>query len=590
MDERIVHGAASSTRAGKRWGRRLGILAGVLALIAVGANYGRQVFVLGRPILTILPRMERRYNQHHYKSALELLASIEPDIAGLAHKLSWVSSMDRFPLAGRYAQELTGALTDASKIGSAAVAWHQALGRHRRVLTFHLLQRLKEPAWIQTAQAVQAIYHFPSFPGERTSLATAIMREKKALAPANGLANLIIRNREGFKKVFGLHHTVRFLLLFQDSGELRSTGGFLADYGYLVWKNGRVSLSLEPSISSLGEKMHYHIPAPWVLRTYFGAKGVSFINANVNPNVPTTARIIERMYGTVPGHAPINGVIFVDSWMADTMLKFFGPVRANGVTYTASNLNLRMEFMAEHGGLPNSLRMSFLNDIANVLFRRVAKTRHIIGFLSTVHRALEQKHLIIFANNHSLEKWVEANHWGGNIPSMRDRNSLLVVNNNYGGLKDNYFLSTGITVTIQHESPRKYLEVVQTTWTLNGVTNGWLVGTYRGWVQICVPEGTQLVSLSGSHFYGVRETQCPGIARVAYGTGIQIPARANTHSKPSRLTLTWVLSLPRLSDPLRLTEIMQPGLAQQTFSYRTGTGLKTIIQRQNVTAKVALSN
>jgi hypothetical protein len=344
---------------------------------------------------------------------------------------------------------------------------------------------------------------------------------------------------------------------------------------------------MAPNISQLSRAVKKKPAAPWVLRTYFAASHVSLINANLNPDVPRSAQMIESMYHSAPGQPSIDGIVFVDSWLADSILGALGPVTTDGRTFNAQNLNVGMEYMAEQRHVPASIRMLFLSHIANVLVQRFkgssSAQRQLLPILM---QQLRDKHILIYANNAGLERWLARRNWGGALPRYRHVNSLLVVNDNYGGLKDNYFLNTHLIVRLHHLKSGTWQERVTTTWTMNGVRDGWMVGTYVGWVECYVPRGTKLTALIGYHVHGVRRMD-PGMDRTAYGTGILIAPRKSDQAPPNVRTLTWIFNLPALSHPATVHIEIQPGLPVQILTYGANNGrLLTMRQTSDVTLHI----
>lgn len=577
----------SPHRSRARWGYFIGATA-IAALILAGAAYAHRIIPEAQAVLGAMPTIERDYHLHQVPALVLDMAQIQPEAARLTRDLAWTQRLYRLPVVGRRVQALDAMVQALAASSYAASLLKPVTAVSPFVLSRQSIDHLHAAAVLASARAVIAFDAIPvHFPGSTPSERSAVKALKSHIAPLVGLARLALKHPQGTRWILNPAHTERFLVLFQDSGELRSTGGFLAAYGYLTIHQGRVSLKFEPNISSLSEKVQLKVPPVWVLSQYFHARHTALINANLNPNVPASALAIERLYNSVPHHLPINGVVFTDSWLADRVLAAMGPVTTDGVTFTSQNLNRTMEYMAEHRDLPGSSRMLFLGQILQQLTARFwSQPEDNRQALSLITSALAEKHLILYANNPGLEGWLTSRHWGGTIPELAGQNSLMVVNNNYGGLKDNYYLSTHVRIGLKKLPHGRYEERVTTRWTMTGVRNGWMVGTYVGWVQCYVPRGTKLLSLSGYHIHGLRTSQISNLDRTSFGTGILIAPRANAAAPPNIRTLTWVFLLPRMRNPGRIHLIIQPGLLDQQITYSSTSGLVNTAERQNRTITV----
>lgn len=580
----------SPRRPRTRWGYFIGAPA-IAALLLAGAAYTHRVIPEARAVLGAMPTIERDYQLHQVPALVLDMAQVQPEAARLTRDLAWTQSLYGLPVIGHRIHALDAMVQALAASSYAATLLKPVTAVSPFVLSRKSIAHLHTSAVLASARAVIAVDAVPArFPGSTSGERSAVKSLKSHLTPLVGLARLALKHPQGIRWIFDPAHTERFLVLFQDSGELRSTGGFLAAYGYLTIHQGRVSLKFEPNISSLSQKVQLKVPPVWVLSQYFHARHTALINANLNPNVPASALAIERLYNSVPHHPPINGVVFTDSWLADQVLAAMGPVTTDGITFTSQNLNRTMEYMAEHRDLPGSSRMLFLGQILQQLSTRFwSLPQDNRQALSLITSALRRKHLIFYANNPGLERWLTSRSWSGTIPKLAGQNSLMVVNDNYGGLKDNYYLSTHLLIGLKKLPNGRYEERVTTRWTMTGIRNGWMVGTYVGWVQCYLPRGTKLLSLTGYHVHGIRASRISNLDRTSFGTGILIAPRSNAAAPPNIRTLTWVFLLPRMRNPSRIHLIIQPGLPDQGVSYPSHSGPINTVERQNRTITVTPS-
>lgn len=564
----------------------------VIGLLLWGGRYVTRVAHDAREVLGMVPAIKGDYQAHQWVALVGAVSAAEPHLQQLQQEVIWIRTLDALPVVGRDVKDWDAALRAAVSIGQAAHAVRPLIdggAHHHPLVTAATWEHMTPHAVLASARAVEALLSLPAtLPGVPPHDLQDLRAIKAPLIPLAGVARLVMTHPKGVGWILDPQHTERYLVLFQDSGELRTTGGFLAAYGYLTFHAGRVTLTMEPEISALGRQIRLHLRAPWVLRQYFGQKTLSFINANMNPDVPQSARTIEELYRSVPRLPAIQGIVFADSWLADRVLGQLGPVTADGVQFTGRNLNYEMEYMAEDRRLPSSTRMLFLGHIAQTLVQRIRTTpAGLPGLLPVLSSALAEKHLMIYADNAAVERWLVAKRWAGAIPKLAGANSLMVVNGNYGGLKDNYYMASHVAIALRRVSSGQFEETVTTQWTMRGVRNGWLVGPYVGWVECYVPAGTRLLRLTGRHMHGIRETGVPSLDRTVFGTGILVAARANANAPLNHRTLRWVFLLPRLKHPMVIHLFIQPGLPVQTVTYDSRQRHVTIQQEKDQVIRVA---
>lgn len=563
----------------RRRHRTLGIFA-VVVMVGAVSIYTLHALALARSITRELPFVKQSYQQHQWALVIHELADLSSSIRALRAETAWVGVLGVFPGIGPHIhrdeklllglQQVCEAAYDLQPVSTQLASTHSVT---------RAMQQLRPFALVASARAIAAIAHLPDFPAD--SGFYSLDELKAQIRPLVSVAALVVHHPQVVSSVLGSRAPERFLLIFQDNGELRSTGGFMAADGLMTLYHGRMEVTFNSDIAKTANAIRLHEPAPWVLRTYFGERYISFINANLNPDVPDSAHLIQKLYDSIPGHARISGVIFLDSWLASRLVGIVGSVSVGGQTFTQANFYPKVEYLAEDRGLGNSTRMQFLGRILQVLEDKVQRPQMLARLWPLLNRALLQKHLMIDIDNPSVQGWLSRRHWTGALPVAQHENSLLVLNDNYGGLKDNHFMKSGVGIALRKLSNGRDEETVTTTWTLSGIRNGWLVGTYVGWVQCFVPKGTKLLALYGYHVHGVRRTIHPQLKMTAFGTGILIAPRPNANTPPHVQSLQWVFLLPRLSHPDKIHLIIQPGLVGQQLEYRGPHGHVRVQQRHD---------
>ena len=127
-------------------------------------------------------------------------------------------------------------------------------------------------------------------------------------------------------KLIGLHEPQRYLLVVQNSDELRATGGFISALGLLTLENGRVAdLEFVDSYRLYRADQEYP-PAPAPLADYMGIPYLLFRDANWSPDFPTTAALLQVLYRQETG-VSVDGIVTVDLHAVEAIIGALAPLQ-----------------------------------------------------------------------------------------------------------------------------------------------------------------------------------------------------------------------------------------------------------------------
>lgn len=507
----------------------------------------------------LLPRLTKTVRAAHADLARLQMFRLVPGIGGVLSQADEASQGLAALLAG-----LAPCLDTAERLWS---AWsHPGTAplppNLLRTLAFGL-DREGPPAQ-QSGRALLALsYRLPR--GADRHLLAAWGKRLQALGRLAGAAPVIGR-------ILGDRGDRRYLVLFEDSGELRGGGGFIAGYGYLTIAGGRYRLGGVGPIASLSRRSTTFIPAPGMLARFFGQHRLFLMNANLAPWGVEDSRTVLRMYRGVPGHLPVQGVIWVNTWAADRFLKAFGPVTVDpgGQAVTIdSRANVAMERLAYRDGAAGTRA---------VLLGVVARLRAILtdpapgdrrALVRVTKWALARGDLYAYSPDPAVERLLERiGAGGGTVPRSRT-NYVEVVDNNLGAHKDNFFLRQAVVVAASRTAAGRVDETIRIRWTLPHRANGWLVVPYLGWTTVYLPPGIRLLSArlpDGSPTRAARSTDGP----VGFGFALRVPPEPVGRS-PRTVEAFFRVRLPRgVATARRITVLLQPGQRGQWL--RVGDG------------------
>lgn len=368
-----------------------------------------------------------------------------------------------------------------------------------------------------------------------------------------------------FAKLVGFPHAVRYFLIFQNSGELRATGGFMTAYAYVPFHDGRLGKITSQNIQQLDSKVTYHPPAPTVIGAYLPVKYWHLRDANTSPDVPQTVATIQRFYRSIPGAPSINGVVFIDTWFVDDLIADVGglnvpTVGGKTIHLTAQNANYEMEYMAEGMGLPANLRKLFIGTMMKELMHEVfhGHVSELLKVSETLRQALNHKQVLLYFDNKQAEATAARYHWAGIIPTKVHGNYIQVVDENLLGHKDNYYVRESYDVQVKRVKGRN-VETVTIHWVDPAIVNWWLTVPYHSWVRVYAPAGSTFISMKGIDSYA-QVTNDTSLNKTVFGGHVDLPGRFSKSQPPSKGTVTVKFQLPRGVNVRRMLVQKQPGM------------------------------
>lgn len=444
---------------------------------------------------------------------------------------------------------------------------------------------------LEAANRLLASVNFQVLP--KSLDARSIESYRSQLVFATNLLSVLDQHPQQTSAMLGLGKPARYLLVLENGGELRAGGGFITAYGYLTMNDGIPERTHIQAISVLQKKIQYHPPTPWPINnfwpklTYWGVR-----DAAISPDMPTNARVIERFYDSVPHHLPIDGVVFVDSWLADSLIQQTGSLHL-GSQYSnqrisAAHANVALEYVAERLGAADAKSKVFLGTLTNELRGRFlhASPAELVRLLSTVWANVTERHLAVYFNNPAEERL--GTHWGlsNEIPRTVNGDYFSLVNDNLGAHKDNFFLETAITTSLVTKPSGLLQQTVHIQWTMPAVAHGWLVVPYLGWADVFVPSGAHLISATVMPGSRIRVGTNTSLNKTVYGMRLDIPARTSLRVPPTTASETLVYTLPKGTNPHRLMVQKQEGVYGQTITITDGSFHQTYYQTQNLELKL----
>ncbi len=300
-------------------------------------------------------------------------------------------------------------------------------------------------------------------------------------------------------ELLGSNTQKKYLLLFQNSNEIRATGGFIGSYGLLTLDKGKIKdLLIDDIYNPDGQIDQRNIvsPLPKPIEDFLNEDKLHLRNANWNPDFPVSANTIEDLYFKVTGER-MDGVIAIDLYFIQNILRATGPIflSAYNEEVTAENVYERAEMHSEFNYTEGSnQKRAFLTVLSSKLMERLFSLdrSHLPQLADAFMKSLNEKHLLVSLSNDPINHFLKENRWDGSLHDTAE-DYLYVVDSNVGGTKANYYVKKQMNYTVSSLTRDGLLRAtVQLEYQHTGKDTAWPGGPYKNYLRVLAQHGAKL--------------------------------------------------------------------------------------------------
>lgn len=256
--------------------------------------------------------------------------------------------------------------------------------------------------------------------------------------------------------LFGDDAQRNYLLLAQNSDEIRGSGGFISGAGILAVKKGDIAIKDFGDAYKVDNLRVAHPPPPGALQKYMSAPQWFIRDVGWYPNFPTTADVARSIYKLDRGVNP-DGVIAVDLRFVPILLNAFPNAKLDGVAITPENVISEVKASwspPPTGPVPADWwknRKDFMGVLFTTLMGRIKGGQ--FGRTDLVHAlydGLRSHSIQLYFADPDVQDIVEKANWAGAVsPGQGDY--LEVVDSNLGYNKVNAIVTRAMTYTVALE-------------------------------------------------------------------------------------------------------------------------------------------
>jgi hypothetical protein len=379
----------------------------------------------------------------------------------------------------------------------------------------------------------------------------------------------------------------KYLILFQNDKELRSTGGFITAYALLRMDKGVIKIDKSEDIYSLDNTIPNKPPAPKPILKYLGKVDTfNLRDSNINPDYIESMKTFMSMYKKSSEREKIDGIIAMDSSVLVTTIKILDDqVSAGGLNFTTKNdprcdcpqvIYQLEDNISRPVNYIKTERKGLLGQLLQALMTKALSSSPKVYWgplFQTLITQTNQKHIMFYLFNEDAQSGIEALNAAGRIRDF-DGDYFHLNDTSFSGAKVNIFLQQEVesnyqigndgtitkTVTVNYKNPYPASDC--------NLERGGLClnALYKDWFRVYVPKGSKLVESKGSQ---VKVTTYEELGKTVFDGFLTV----RTQGK-NTLMLTYTLPFKWTGSHLPVLIQKQPGTNGNKYTSKVNDNTK----------------
>ncbi|MBI2463092.1 MAG: DUF4012 domain-containing protein [Candidatus Spechtbacteria bacterium] len=330
---------------------------------------------------------------------------------------------------------------------------------------------------------------------------------KERIATMRGLFTALSSYSDGVLTFLGDNNPKTYLVIFQNSAEIRATGGFVGTYGVMKLSKGEMTSLFVDGIYNADGQLTVKIIPPKPIE--YVSTAWSMHDSNWFFDFPTSAEKIMWFYEKTGGETP-DGVIALTPAVVERLLRIVGPISLPQYNLTVSAQNfsdiIQQQVEVNYDKKENAPK-KVLADMTPILMDKVnmAFADRAPEILDALAQSLQQKDIMMYSRDNEVEKIFNDQGWSGKVtaPLAAKPNEIqdffAVVYSNIGGYKTDKVTTTKEEVATTVQDDGSINRVIRVTRSHNGGSTpyDWYNKPNVDYMRFYAPLGSQLVRAQG---------------------------------------------------------------------------------------------
>lgn len=301
-----------------------------------------------------------------------------------------------------------------------------------------------------------------------------------------------------------------YLVLLQNADELRATGGFIGNIGLVTVDAGDIKKIEFEDIYALDNTVAntWRDTPPAVLTRELGVRAWFLRDSNWSPDYPQSAERLIDVYQRQSKlgrnlDIRLDGVIALQPEFFRRLLILTGPLTVEDQTFTADDFFDQLQYETQVGfhreGRPTEQRKDIVRKLGDVLIATLMNlpASKWPSMLEIATLSLEQGDMLVYAKDASVQGVLDARGWSGRTLGT-DGDYLWVIDSNLAALKTDGVMDKRVFYSVDFTDPQGPVATVRLRYHNTNRVFDWRYTRYRSYTRVYVPEGSELLSWSGT--------------------------------------------------------------------------------------------
>lgn len=227
-----------------------------------------------------------------------------------------------------------------------------------------------------------------------------------------------------YPRISGFRSSQSYLVLFQNSSELRPTGGFIGSVGLATLENGALSEFSIEDVYALDGQLKGHVDPPKPIAELLGQEHWYLRDSNWSPDFKESAARAAWFYEKETGKK-VDGVIGINIPVIVGLLKATGPITLPDYNdrITEENFFGKSLYYTQSNFFPGSTqKRDFLGSLARAIITKITsdKDTNLIGLFKALTDGIAQRDVQVQFMQSDLQSLIEYYGWGGRVYASHD--------------------------------------------------------------------------------------------------------------------------------------------------------------------------
>lgn len=233
----------------------------------------------------------------------------------------------------------------------------------------------------------------------------------------------------------------RYLVVFQNSGEIRPTGGFIGSLALVDFNEGVMNVDVK-DVYDLDGQLRRCVEPPAALKKVTDCWYLR--DANFSPDFPTAARQI-AWFLELEGGPSVDGVVALNQNILIDLLGLTGPLDIDGVDFNQDNFYFRLVSEIESKRHGQTTPKKILFDLIAAIQQRVFTGDKWPELLDVLLNDMRDQNIQFYFSDGQKQKLLEDRYLAGQIKPLSEKEDYVyVVNTSLSGNKSDYFIEQAV--------------------------------------------------------------------------------------------------------------------------------------------------